>query len=85
MGLFFNHDDDDDVEVTYTGSELYRLTDSDGSYDAKIDAKGEGSFNYYETESDWEDHSHKHVNSNGEIDYDRPEGYNHSWEHRQKD
>lgn len=78
-------DKDNEVEVIYTGSELYHLTDNDGSYDAKISASDNGSYDYYDTNSDWNDHSHTHVDNDGNITYDRPEGYNHSWETRQKD
>lgn len=73
------------VETIYTGKELYHLTDSNGSYDAKISAKGDGSYDYYATNSNWKDHSHEHVDKNGNTTYYRDEGYNHSWEHRQAD
>ena len=79
-------DKDNNVEVIYTGSELFHLTGTDGSYDEKISAtKGDGSFDHYKTTSDWKDHSHTHYDKNGNKTYDRPEGDNHPWEHRQKD
>lgn len=73
------------VDVKYTGKELFRLTGNDGSYNGKISAKGDGSFSIYETKSDWKDHSHTVYDKNGNKVYDRPEGYNHPWDHRQKD
>src|SRR5699024_7593112 len=76
---------DNGVEVNYTGHELFRITSSDGSYDGKISAKGNGSFDVYTTRSGWKDHSHTHYDSNGNKTYDRPEGSSHSWSHRQKD
>jgi len=74
-----------DVEVTYTGKELYHLTDKDGSYDGKIVARGEGAYAIFETKSDWKDHSHKEYDKNGNETYNRQEGKNHKWDHRQKD
>ena len=53
------------VDVKYTGKELFRLTGSDGSYNGKISAKGDGSFSVYETKSDWKDHSHTVYDKNG--------------------
>lgn len=73
------------VEVNYTGNELFRITGRDGSYDGKISAKGDGSFDVYTSKSGWKDHSHTHYDSSGNKTYDRPEGSNHSWSHRQKD
>lgn len=86
MGLFLNNDKDDNgVEVVYTGKEIYHLSDDDGTYDAKISEKSDGSVDLYETESDWDDHSHVHMSKEGETIYDRPEGQKHSWEDRFKD
>lgn len=86
MGIFSNNNDDNNgVEVICTGSELFRLSDSDLGYDGKISAKGDGSFDLYETSSNWEDHSHVHVDENGNKVYDRNEGDGHKWRHRQND
>lgn len=74
-----------DVEVTYTGTELYHLADNDLGYDGKISTRSDGGYAKYETDSDWQDHSHKEYDSDGNLVYSRDEGENHSWSHRQRD
>ena len=75
-----------DVEVNYTGSELFHLNDNtDLGYDGKIESRGDGAYAYYSTESNWNDHIHVEVNKNGEETYRREEGEDHTWSHRQRD
>lgn len=74
-----------DVDVVYTGSELFHLADNDLGYDGKIEARGSGAYAMYTTSSNWDDHVHVEVNKNGDITYNRGEGENHSWDHRQRD
>lgn len=77
--------DENEVEVTYTGKEIYRLTDDEGHYDGKISTRSDGGINIFETTTDWEDHSHKIYDKDGNKIYDRPEGYGHKWQNRIKD
>ena len=75
-----------DVEVNYTGDELFHLNENtDLGYDGKIESRGEGAYAYYSTESNWNDHVHIEINKNGEETYHREEGKNHTWNHRQSD
>lgn len=62
-----------------------RLTDEDGSYNAKIEAKSDGTLHVYETKSAWRDHSHGVYGISGNCIYSRSEGYGHSWETRNDD
>lgn len=74
-----------DVEVIYNGTEIFRLDDENKyGYDAKISSKGDGAFSYYSTTSNWDDHVHIEVDKNGNETYNRQEGQNHKWDHRQK-
>ena len=74
-----------DVEVIYTGNELFRLNDENKyGYDAKISSKADGAFAYYSTTSNWDDHVHIEIDKNGNETYNRQEGDNHKWDHRQK-
>jgi len=74
-----------EVEVEYTGSEIFRLNENnDLGYDAKISSRGDGAFAYYSTSSNWNDHVHVEVDKNGNETYRREEGKNHDWDHRQK-
>jgi len=74
-----------DVEVNYTGDELFRLNENnDLGYDAKISSRGDGAFAFYSTNSNWDDHVHIEVDTNGNETYNRQEGDNHKWDHRQK-
>lgn len=78
-------DDNNGVEVNYTGKNLYHLTCNNGSYDEKIETKSDGTTHHYKTESDWDDHSHDVYNSSGDKVYSRLEGYNHPWQTRDDD
>lgn len=76
------------VEVTYTGRSIYHKTDDEGHYDEKIESDGAGGYNHYKTSDGWATHSHEHVKSDGETDYDRPadrDSDKHPWTTRDDD
>lgn len=77
-----NKDDNNGVEVYYTGKSIYHKTDDKGHYDAKITANRDNSCDVYTTSSNWRDHTHTHYDKDGECTYHRDEGYNHPWETR---
>ena len=77
--------DNNGVEVNYTGRNLYHLTGSDGSYDGKIEAKSDGTTHVYGTRSGWDDHSHDVYDKYGNKVYSREEGYGHPWQTRNND
>lgn len=55
-----------DVEVNYNGTELFRLDDDNKyGYDAKIEARNDGAYAYYSTSSNWDDHAHIEIDSDG--------------------
>ena len=78
-------DDNSGVEVNYMGRNLYHLTSNDGDYDAKIEAKTDGTTHVYTTKSDWSDHSHDVYDNKGNKIYSREEGSGHKWETRNDD
>lgn len=74
--------DDKKVEVIYTNLEVdfrHLSDDTDNGYDAKIEGDGKGGLHVYDTVSNWNDHTHEAYDSDGNLTYERDEGYGHGW------
>lgn len=74
------------VDVEYTGGDIRHLNDdSKYGYDGKMVSDKSGNTHIFESNDNWNTHSHEVINQNGETIYSRnanEDSTNHPWEDR---